>query len=115
MVYAKTTCMSDTLQENELVGKVKRFYYNKQDVVVKDYNGEKEQEKQAYMYDLIECYGEPTYDTMVNFLVELKYSKSEENAILRKKLANLDTNNEFDTYNSYVEECKALAKNLLGE
>ena len=115
MRYEKSTCMSDTKQTNELVGKVKRFYYNKQDVVVKDYVDGKEKNKQAYMYDLIECYGEPTYDTMVNFLVELKYSKSEENAILRKKLANLDTSNEFDTYNTYVEECKTLAKNLFGE
>lgn len=113
MVYTKTTCMSDTLQENETSGIVKRYYYNKQDVIVKDYIDNKEKEKQAYMYDIIECYGTPTYDTMVNFLVEQKYSKSEENAILRKKLANLDINNEFDTYNAYVEEQKTLVKELL--
>lgn len=116
MYYKKITTMSDTKQVNEKVGKITRFYYGEQLVEVKDFNGGKETTKKQYMYDCIECYnGIPTYETMVNFLIEQKYSKSEENAILRKKIANLDTNNEFDTYNAYAEECKTLAKQLIGE
>lgn len=116
MYYKKITTMSETKQVNEKCGKITRFYYNETFVDVADYNGEKETTRKQYMYDCIECYnGTPTYETMVNFLIEQKYSKSEENAILRKKIANLDTSNEFDAYNAYAEECKTLAKQLLGE
>lgn len=47
-------------------------------------------------------------------LIRAKYSQNEENAILRKKLANIDTKNEFAAYNNYVEECKAKVKANLG-
>ena len=114
MYYKKITTMSDVRQTNEKCGKITRFYYNETRVDVVDYNGEKQTTKKQYMYDCVECYnGTPTYETMVDFLISLKYSKSEENAILRKKIANIDTSNEFDDYNAYAEECKTLAKELL--
>lgn len=56
---------------------------------------------------------ETAYSSLVVKLVRQKYSQDEENAILRKKLANIDTKNEFVTYNAYVEECKVKAKQEL--
>ena len=54
------------------------------------------------------------YSQMVIERIRERYSQSEENAILRKKLANLDYKNEFETYNNYVEVCKQEIKKELG-
>lgn len=54
------------------------------------------------------------HDTYVIKLIRQKYSQNEENAILRKKLAGIDTKDEFTAYNEYVEECKAKVKKELG-
>lgn len=116
MFYKKLTTMSDVKQVNEKVGKITRFYWNEQKVNVTDYNGEKQTTREQYMYDCLECYnGTPTYETIVSYLISLKYTSDEEKAILRKKIANIDTSNEFEPFNTYCEECKTLAKKLLGE
>lgn len=57
--------------------------------------------------------GKPTYDTLASFLIQLKYSTDEQTAIIRKKIADIDTSNEFADFNAYAEECKALAKTLM--
>ncbi len=64
-------------------------------------------------------YSNITYDNLVNDLVREKYSESAEFAILRKAINGI--NDEYTTYNAYVEQCKAKAKewvtnrdNLLG-
>ena len=49
------------------------------------------------------------YEDEVNRLIRLKYSLSEELAILRQRDTKPD---EFKAYNDYVEECKAKAKEL---
>ena len=54
------------------------------------------------------------YNVLVVEYIRKKYSQNEENAILRKKLANIDVKNEFTTYNAYVEKCKIKAKETLG-
>lgn len=54
------------------------------------------------------------YEALVALEIRKKYSPNQEYAILRKKLAGLD-NGEFDEYNSYVEECKIIAKSKLTE
>lgn len=109
-VYQKT--LAQTKQENTFEPKLTRYYYNE-----KHYTKYEEMSKKdidVYEYDCIEVYGgKGDYEEMVDFLVKLKYSASEENALLRKKLANLDKENEFDTYSTYVEDCKTLAKTLL--
>lgn len=70
--------------------------------------------RSVYVFDTILVRGgEPTYETLVNFLIKIKYSDSEENALLRKKVANLDTKNEFEDYSAYCEECKVLAAKLM--
>ena len=55
----------------------------------------------------------PTYDNIVVELVRLQYSINDESAIIRKKLAGIDIDNEFDNYNSYVEYCKLLTKSII--
>ena len=57
---------------------------------------------------------EELYSQMVIERVRKRYSQNEENAILRKKLANLDYKNEFEAYNTYVEICKQEVKKELG-
>lgn len=54
------------------------------------------------------------YGQEVTKLIRNTYSSSDELAILRKKLNGTD-NGEFDTYNSYVEECKAQVKSQFKE
>lgn len=54
------------------------------------------------------------YNQEVVKLVRQRYSQDEENAILRKKLAGIDSKDEFTTYNNYVESCKAQARKELG-
>ena len=49
------------------------------------------------------------YEDEVNRLIRLKYSLSDELAILRQRDTKPD---EFKAYNDYVEECKAKAKEL---
>ena len=52
-------------------------------------------------------------ETLIIKGVRERYTQNQENAILRKKLANLDVNNEFDKYNAYVEEVKKEVHNLI--
>lgn len=52
------------------------------------------------------------YEALVVSEIRKKYSQHDENAIIRKKLAGVDSG-EFDEYNAYVEDCKAKAKNAL--
>ncbi len=53
------------------------------------------------------------YDGLVNRKIRARYSQSAENAILRKKLAGIGTE-EFEAYNAFAETCKAEAKAELG-
>ena len=46
------------------------------------------------------------YEDDIVRLIRERYSPNEENAILRKKLAGIDTKHEFEEFNAYVEECK---------
>lgn len=79
-----------------------------------DYMGDKKETRSVHVFDTILVRGgEPTYETLVNFLIKTKYSDSEENALLRKKIANLDAKNEFEDYSAYCEECKVLATKLM--
>lgn len=54
------------------------------------------------------------YESLVVAMIREKYSQNEENAILRKKLAGLDTG-EFEAYNTYVESCKTKVKEFINE
>lgn len=49
------------------------------------------------------------YGQEVNNLIRLKYSRSEENAVIRHKL-NGTGDAEFEAFNAYCEECKVTAK-----
>lgn len=59
--------------------------------------------------DLPESTLREIYVDRIVSLIRQRYLANDENALLRKKLANLDTDNEFEAYNSYVEECKRQA------
>ena len=55
------------------------------------------------------------YISRVKQLVRLEYSDADtEIAILRKYTAGIDTKNEFESYNTYVEGCKLQAKQEFG-
>lgn len=53
------------------------------------------------------------YGQEVTKRIRSTYSSSDELAIIRKKLAGLDANNEFETYNEVVENIKAQVKQEL--
>ena len=53
-------------------------------------------------------YSNITYDDLVNGMVRDKYSESAEFAILRKAINSVTS--EYAEYNTFVEECKTLAK-----
>ena len=55
------------------------------------------------------------YSELVNMLIRKKYSPSHELAILRKKCANIEQGDAFEEWNSYAEECKKQAKEILDE
>lgn len=57
------------------------------------------------------------YEQEVDRLVQLRYNKSQENAILRKMISDPEgSRDEFIKYDEYVEECKRVAKlKILGE
>lgn len=52
------------------------------------------------------------YESLVVTLIREKYSLNDEQAIIRKKLAGIDSK-EFEEYNKYAEECKAKARKIL--
>ena len=52
------------------------------------------------------------YNEVVDGLVRQKYSLSEELAILRQRDSKPD---EFEAYNTYAEECKAKAREMMGK
>ena len=53
-----------------------------------------------------------SYKDLVEKLIRQKYSVSDELALLRQQL---DKPNEYESYYSFVEECKAQAKQLIDE
>lgn len=73
--------------------------------------------------DEIPAYSKEDYDSKVSELVREKYSESEEFALQRKAInaafspsptsADSAALQEYQGYNSYVEECKIRAKNIL--
>ena len=55
------------------------------------------------------------YGALVQEKVRSRYSQSEENAILRKTLANMPgSQEEFEQFNTFVEQCKVEARTELG-
>ena len=50
------------------------------------------------------------YDSLVVQFIREKYTQDDEFSIIRKKMAQIDSLNEFETYNSFVEECKDRAR-----
>lgn len=59
-------------------------------------------------------YSPISYEELVNSLIREKYSESEEFAIIRKKMAGINTE-EFDAYNEFAEQCKVTAKQFVLE
>lgn len=59
-------------------------------------------------------YSPISYEELVNSLIREKYSESEEFAIIRKKMAGINTE-EFDVYNEFAEQCKVIAKQFVLE
>lgn len=58
---------------------------------------------------------ETLYEAVIVRKIRERYTASEENAILRKKIAGLPgADAEFEAFNAYVESCKASAKAELG-
>lgn len=59
-------------------------------------------------YVTFDGYSNTTYDNLVNELVRERYSVSAELALHRKAISGIT--DEYNTYNAYVEQCKAKAK-----
>lgn len=72
-------------------------------------------ENQLQWLITVKVYSSITYENLVVGLIREKYNADDEYAILRKKLANLDENNEFDEYSQFVESCKIKAKAFIYE
>lgn len=56
-------------------------------------------------------YAKEEYNNLIVKLIRQKYSINDELAILRQQTIKPE---EFNEYNSYVEECKKKAKEMLG-
>lgn len=72
-----------------------------------------EEYKQNFLIVTYTKYSNISYNELVNGLVRDKYSESEEFAILRKAMTNLT--DEFNEYNTYVEQCKIQAKEWINQ
>ena len=57
-------------------------------------------------------YSSKTYEQVVEDLIRLKYTVSNELAILRQQTTKV---NEYNEYYNYCEECKSYAKQLIAE
>lgn len=53
------------------------------------------------------------YEALVNEKIRTRYSQSEENAILRKAIAGIGTE-EFNAFNAFAEQCKVEARAEIG-
>ena len=68
----------------------------------------------VYLYT-IKRYSMITYEDLVVGLIRDRYSVHDECAIIRKRLAGIDTKDQFTQYNEYVEDCKTRAKGFIEE
>ena len=66
----------------------------------------------VYLCDEFDMNGEPTYERLIEALIRRRYSVSDELAIMRQRD---DKPEEFKTYNSFAEECKALARTVFND
>lgn len=94
-------------------GKI-RIYFNvqagKETNIQKDEDGNAlETETDVYTADEIDIEAPLTYSKVVEALIRDRYSVSDELAILRQQATKPE---EFDAYNKYAEECKALAQSI---
>jgi hypothetical protein len=67
--------------------------------------------EESFSFDV---YSKLSYEALVNKLVREKYTESEEFAILRKHQKGVNED-EFNEYDTYVEECKEKAKQFIAE
>lgn len=77
------------------------IYYNIEPHVTEDYEG--------FQADMIEV-KYVDYDSIVNELIRIKYTASNEFAIQRQKEEKPE---QFDEYFNYCEQCKQIAQNIL--
>lgn len=84
-------------------------------------DGTKTIEERDGWYELVEVTSAPVepipieeqYSLLVVQYIRERYSADDETAILRKKLAGMDSN-EFYEYHAFCEQCKAKARQELG-
>ena len=107
-IYA-TRITLDT-DDNSLVSKRLPKHYI-EIIDVKDIGNEGELFIKEVYYTV---YTNISYDQLVNKMVKERYSDSEEFAILRKAINN-GISDEYTAYNTYVEECKAQAKEFIAK
>ena len=72
----------------------------------------KEADVLADGWSLLEDDKETTYKTLTEAYIRERYSVSDELALLRQRDVKKD---EFDAYFAFCEECKARAKEIIGE
>ncbi len=65
--------------------------------------------RKAYFYDTYRFPRSFSYEDIVNGLIRLHYSLSDELALNRQREAKA---NEFKTYSDYCDECKTIAKEI---
>ena len=73
---------------------------------------EEVEEYDVYLCDEFDMDKDPTYENLIEALIRQKYSVSDELAIMRQRD---DKPEEFAAYNTYAEECKALARTVFNE
>lgn len=77
-----------------------------------DSDTEEVEEYDVYLCDEFDMDKDPTYENLIEALIRQKYSVSDELAIMRQRD---DKPEEFAAYNTYAEECKALARTVFND
>lgn len=70
---------------------------------------ESKETRKAYVYDAYRFPRSFTYEDVVNGLIRLRYTLSDELSLNRQREAKAE---EFEAYSAYCEECKTLAKEI---
>lgn len=70
---------------------------------------ENKETRKAYAYDAYRFPRSFTYEDVVNGLIRLRYTLSDELSLNRQREAKAE---EFEAYSAYCEECKTLAKEI---
>ena len=101
---------SNTRPEAFITSKEKTlFNYNIVETTKEEIDGS---ERQSFDYDCVEIEGTVTRDKLIIALIQDRYSKNDEIALLNNKMIGKDLN-EYDEYQAYRAEVKLIVDDIL--